>query len=286
MKDYYKILGITESATADEIKSAFRKLAVKYHPDKNPGKAAEDTFKEANQAYEVLGDSQKRQEYDNQRRFGGSAGASFGPGNFQFHNNFNGDVNDIFSSIFNQGGFSPFQRPVRNQDTHVQLDISLEDVLSGRSIPVQFTDSSGKHVNITVNVPAGIEHGTRLRYAGNGSRINPSLPPGDLIIVITVQPHPQFERSGPHLVYNAEISLWECLLGCQKIVPGIDSTSVNVTVPPLCQDQTFLKVAGKGLPVKNGSKQRGDLMVRVNVKWPSSLTQQQQDVLKTWTAVD
>ncbi len=284
MKDYYKILGVRESATADEIKSAFRKLAIKYHPDKNPGKEAEEMFKEANQAYETLCDAQKRQEYDNQRRFG-TAGASFGPGHFHFHTNFNGDINDIFSSIFNQGGFGPFQRPVRNQDTHVQLDISLEDVFRGRSIPVQFTDSAGKHVNITVNVPAGIEHGTRLRYAGNGSRINPSLPPGDLIIVITVQPHPQFERSGPHLIYNTEVSLWESLLGCQKLVPGIDGTSVNVTVPALCQDQTFLKVAGRGLPAKN-SKQRGDLMVRVNIKWPSSLTQEQQAVLKGWTTVD
>jgi curved DNA-binding protein len=282
MKDYYKILGVAETATADQIKAAFRKLAVQYHPDRNPQPEAENVFKEANEAYEVLGSEAKRQEYDQQRRFGhAQASAGFGAGNFHFHTNFDGNINDIFSTIFGQG-FGPFQRPVRNQDVHVQIEVTLEEVFQGKSIPVQFTDSSGKPVNLTVNVPKGIDHGTRLRYAGNGSRINPSLPPGDLMITIVVQPHPVFERNGPHLIYNLEVSLWESLLGCTKSVPSIDGKNIMVTVPRLCEDQTLLKIANRGLWQKSDVKTRGDLLVRAVIKWPEGLTDSQEAAIRSW----
>lgn len=276
-------MGVDETASAEQIKSAFRKLAVQYHPDRNAGAEAEALFKEANEAYETLSNAQKRQAYDNQRAFAQNPGANFGPGGFSFHTNFDGNINDLFANIFGGGGFGPFARPVRNQDTHVQLEITLEDVLLGRTIPVQFTDSSGKNVNITVNIPPGIDHGTRLRYAGNGSRINSSLPPGDLIITVLVQPHSQFERNGPHLIFNLTISLWQALLGCDQHINTIDGSHIKIHVPRLSQDQTILKVAGRGLPIRN-SRNRGDLLVRVCVVWPSQLSDSQVTAISNWTA--
>ena len=277
MKDYYKILGVGDTASPEEIKSAFRKLAVKYHPDKNTSQEAAELFKEANEAHETLSNPQKRQEYDQQRRFGGNQH------HFQFHSNFEGGINDLFSSIFGNGGFGPFQRQVRNQDTHVQIEVTLEDAFTGKHIPVQFTDSTGKVVNLTVSVPPGVEHGTRLRYAGNGSRINPSLPPGDLIIFINVLPHATFERSGPHLICNLALTLWQALLGCDQELSTIDKSVVKVSVPPLTQDQTLLKVAGRGMPLKNGGRNRGDLLIRVCVGWPASLSAEQQTQIQQWS---
>lgn len=270
-------MGVGEGASQEEIKSAFRKLAVKYHPDRNNSAQASELFKEANEAHETLSNPQKRQEYDQQRRFGGSQQG------FHFHGNFDGGINDIFNSIFGNGGFGPFQRPVRNQDTHVQIEVTLEDAFSGKHIPIQFNDSTGKLVNITVSLPAGVEHGTRLRYAGNGSRINPSLPPGDLIIFINIVPHATFERSGPHLISNLKISLWQALLGTEQEIVTIDKSVVRVSVPPLTQDQTMLKVSGKGMPFKNGNRNRGDLLVRVCVLWPQSLTDQQKASISQWS---
>jgi curved DNA-binding protein len=277
MKDYYKILGVGEDSSQEEVKSAFRKLAVKYHPDRNRTAEAAELFKEANEAHETLSNPQKRQEYDQQRRFGG------GQQGFHYHANFDGGINDIFNSIFGNGGFGPFQRPVRNQDTHAQIDVSLEDAFSGKHIPIQFTDSTGKVVNVTVSVPPGVEHGTRLRYAGNGSRINPSLPPGDLMIFINILPHATFERSGPHLICNLKLSLWQALLGCDQEIATIDKAVVKVTVPPLTQDQTLLKVAGRGMPLKNGGRNRGDLLIRACVAWPHSLSDEQKVHIQQWS---
>jgi curved DNA-binding protein len=277
MKDWYQILGVSSTAAPHEIKSAYRKLAQTYHPDRNPDPSASDRFKEINEAYSTLSDPAKKQAYDQEREWASRGGPSFG--NFQFHTNFDGDIRDLFANMFGGGAF---RKPARNGDTHVQIEISLTEAFYGKSIPVQFADSSGQQINLTVNLQPGVEHGSRFRYAGNGSRVNPSLPPGDLVVFVYVTPHHQFERSGPHLIHVLNLSLWECLTGCERVVTGIDGAAIKVSVPPLSQDQTTLRVTGKGMPVKGNIKARGDLYCRVQTQWPQSLSPQQQEIIQKW----
>lgn len=283
MKDLYNILGVSDSATDDEIKKAFRALALKYHPDRNPGTDGEEKFKEINEAYSILSDQQKRQQYDQQKKFGhGGAGT-----HFEFRTNFHGanGLNDIFENFFKGGGFGPFaqQRPTRNPDTNVQLTITLEDAFKGTSVPVQWTDSSGQSINLNVNIPEGIENGARIRYPGNGSRNNANLPPGDLNIIVLIEQHPRFERQGPHLITTLEINLWESLVGVEKTLQTIENTQVKVTVPALSTDQLVLRLPNKGMKIRAGTNSRGDLLVRLRIRLPQKLTQQQQTQILNWS---
>jgi len=286
MQDLYKILGVDESATQEQIKKAFRQLAKQYHPD-NQQQGNDQKFKEINQAYEILSDSVKRQQYDQQRTFGSGfqqwhhAGGS---APFEFHANFGGNINDIFENLFARGGFNPFaqSRPMRNADQVVQLTITLEDAFVGTSMPVQWTNSNQQTTQLNINIPSGIEHGTRLRYPGNGSRNNASLPPGDLIIIVHIQPHPKFERQAANLITTLELTIWESLVGTEKIIQTICNQQVKVTIPALCNPNTVLRVSNKGMPLTSGSNSRGDLLIRLNIPMPKSLTPQQISTIQSW----
>jgi len=280
MKDYFKILGVDENASKEDLKKAYRELAMRYHPDRNKEADAETKFKDITEAYDVLNDDTKRAQWEQQRNGGG-----FESGGFNFH--FRGGASpfgDIFEQIFRGQGFDPFsqRQPTRNADTHIQLNITLEEAYAGKTVPIQFTDNSGKNVNLVVTVPAGVENGLRLRYAGNGTRVQPNLPPGDLYITIFVTPHDKFERNGPHLFGEIPVSVWEALLGCEKNISTIDGTAVSLKIPSLSADQTILRIKNKGMPVSHNSKQRGDLMMRVKHVMPTSLTPEQTAQLKTW----
>lgn len=279
MKDYYSILGVQENATQDELKKAYRTLAMQYHPDRNKSSESESKFKEINEAYDTLGNEDKRQDYDQQRKFGGSQ-----PGGFHFEFRGGGSpFGDIFEQIFRGQGFDHFtQRPARNPDTQVQLNITLEEAFTGKSVPIQFTDSAGQNINLVVNIPAGIDSGYRLRYAGNGSRTHANLAPGDLYITVFVTPHSVFERSGPHLLTTLKANIWETLVGVDKLVSVIEGGTVSMKVPPLSKDQTLLKLKGKGMPLSNNSSSRGDLMVRLHVDLPQQLDQDQLDAITKW----
>lgn len=281
MKDYYQILGVDSTSSQEDIKKAYRSLAVKYHPDKNKDKSAEEKFKEINEAYENIGDATKRQQYDQQRQFGAGAAAGGPFGGFHFHTTGFGNMDDILGELFRNNGFNPMGggRPQRNADTSVQLNISLEDAFNGKSVPIQFTDNSGQQVNVVVNIQPGVETGTRLRFAGNGSRINPAFPPGDLYVNIAVLPHAVFERSGPHLITQININLWESIVGVEKLIQTIDGANVTVKIPTLTKEGTFLRVKEKGMTI---GKSRGDLMVKVIVQLPNSLSNEQIQTIKGW----
>ena len=284
MKDLYAILGVAESATEDDIKKAFRALALKYHPDRQPGPDGEAKFKEINQAYGILSDVHKRQQYDQQRKFGGFQGSPQG-NPFEFRTNFgNEGINEIFETFFRGGGFGPFsqQRPTKNSDTVVQLTISLEQAFAGTSMPVQWTDSGGNNMNLNINIPQGIESGSRIRYPGNGGRSNPNLPPGDLIIMVILESHPKFERQGANLFTTLELNLWESLVGVDKQVTTIDGHEIKVSVPALSTSQLILRIPNKGMPLRTGTHSRGDMMVRLQIRLPSRLTEQQQTQIKSW----
>jgi curved DNA-binding protein len=274
MADLYKILGVDAQADPDQIKKAYRKLARELHPDLNPDPQAQERFKQVNLAYETLIDPQKRAEYDHMQQFGGAQ-----TGGFRFHQS-PGGFQDIFEQMFGNMGFSPFQqRPVRNPDNVYQLNISLEDAYRGKQVQINLADQSPSQIQ--VNIPPGVEDGTRIRYAGNGNRVQPNLPPGDLIIIIHVEPHAVWQRQGPHLHQEVQVPLWQALVGDTLQLNTIDGGQVSVKLPELSVNQTVLKVAQKGMKIRNNT-QRGDLYVHVKVLMPDQLSPEQREQIATW----
>jgi DnaJ-class molecular chaperone len=275
MADLYKILGVDTQADPDQIKKAYRKLARELHPDVNADPQAQERFKQVNEAYETLSDSQKRAEYDHMQQHGAA------PGGFRFHQS-SGGFQDIFEQMFGNMGFSPFQqRPAKNPDNVYQLNITLEDAFRGKQVQINLADTNQPTNQIQVNIPPGVEDGMRIRYAGNGNRVQSNLPPGDLVIIIHVEPHTTWQRQGPHLHQELQVPLWQALLGDQLTVHTIDGGQVKVKLPELSVNQTVLKVAQKGMKIRN-NVQRGDLYLHVKVIMPTQLTPEQQEHIGAW----
>lgn len=276
MADLYKILGVDAHADPDHIKKAYRKLARELHPDVNPDPSAQDKFKQVNQAYETLSDPQKRTEYDHMQQQGHQTGG------FRFHQS-SGGFQDIFEQMFGNMGFSPFgQKPPRNPDNVYQLNITLEEAFRGKQVQINLGDQNQTPSQIQVNIPPGVEDGMRIRYAGNGNRVQPNLPPGDLVIVIHVEPHATWQRQGPHLHEEVQVPLWKALVGDSINLRTIDGGQVNVKLPELSLNQTVLKVAQKGMKIRN-NVHRGDLYVHVKVQMPDHLTPEQREHITSWS---
>ena len=248
MPDHYAALGVARTATPDEIKRAFRKLASQHHPDKGG-----DTkkFQEIQAAYDTLGDAAKRQQYDNpQPQFAGM------PGGAQFN------MGDIFAQMF--GGHPGFaqQHPRRNH-VRMSLWITLKDVSTGGHRQVAVGSPSGQ-ATIEIDVPLGINDGDMVQYAG--------LAPGgqDLVIEFRVHPHPQFRRDGLNLTVDYKASVWDLILGGDTTVVNLDSTQLVVAIPPLTDNNTVLRLRGRGLRDRKGAV--GDLFIRLQAQLPSSIS--------------
>ena len=302
--DYYKTLGVPRTATTDEIKKAFRKLARKYHPDAG---GSEAKFKEINEAYEVLSDDKKRKLYDqygtaneNQipRGWGGGAvnmddifGGAGGAGGF-------GSWADILESIrrgegafgtnwdFNGGGAGGFggrqPRPRKGQDMNVTLNVTFEEAYAGteKRVTVRVpgrTDSE----TLTVKVPAGAVDGGRLRFRGKGAPGENGGQAGDLLVTTRIQPHPYFKRDGADVLIDVPISVAEAALGASVVVPAPDGTKVRVKVPAGTQDQTVMSVRDKGAPRVKGSG-NGDLKITVKVQVPKVMNQAQRKAMEAF----
>jgi len=248
MPDHYAALGVARTATADEIKRAFRKLASQHHPDKGG-----DTkkFQEIQAAYDTLGDAAKRQQYDNPTpQFQGF------PGGAQFN------MGDIFSQMF--GGHPGFaqQHPRRNH-MRMSLWITLKDVSTGGHRQVAVGSSQGQST-IEIDVPQGINDGDMVQYQG--------LAPGgqDLVIEFRVHPHPQFRRDGLNLTVEYKCSVWDMILGGDTEIGNLDGTQLVVSIPPLTDNGTTLRLRGRGLQDRKGNK--GDLFVRLNAVLPRTIS--------------
>lgn len=281
MTDHYTTLGLSESATPDEIKSAYRNLAKKWHPDLNKDNPdAEATFKQINEAHDILSDPQKRTQYDQQRKFGnmGGSGSPFGNGGFNFEFGHGSPFDDMINQFFGQAFRQ--QQPAKNKDFQFTLNISLEEAFAGKNLPISF-EVNGQARNIAVNIPAGVQHGTRLRYQGYGDRSINNLPPGDLFVIVSVNDHAVFRRDGPHLHMNLKLDAIAAMLGTKREITSIDGSQIAINIPAGTQPGAILRVAGHGMPVHNSARQRGDMFIAVNISIPKDLTEEQITQLKT-----
>jgi len=303
-KDYYKILGIGKSASTDEVKKAYRKLAIKYHPDKNKGdKSAEDRFKEINEANEVLSDPEKRKKYDtfgedwrhyqasggNESQFDWSryARQRGGPqegngdqdfGSFEFRDVFGGQgASDFFETLFGRGPTASAGRRTsarKGQDAEAELPITLEDAYSGAT---KLFELNGQTIRIRIN--PGMQDKQVLRLGGKGSQGSRGGPAGDLFLSIRVLPHPEFERKGDDLYRDLLVPLYTAVLGGKVEVNTLKGT-VKVDIQPGTQNGQTLRLAGLGMPVYNEQGRFGDLYAKTVVQIPTRLSQEEQSMFK------
>lgn len=261
MNDLYQILGVDSSATQDEIKTAYRKLAMKHHPDRMGG---DDTkFKEIQNAYATLSDQQKKAEYD-QMRMGG------GP---QMHFR-TGDGFRDFADIF--GGAGPFgqhpfgdifghRRVHKNRDLNIQCQVTLMDAFNGKQLEASYQLPSGRMQTVVINVPAGIEHGATIKYAGLGDDTHPSLQRGDLNVTILVMPDRNYRREGNDVISTLEISPIEAMIGCKKHIVTLGGQRLNIDVRAGVETGTEYAVGGHGFNTVN-SNMRGRHVAQIKIK--------------------
>lgn len=274
MASYYETLSVSTDATPDEIKKAYRRLAMQHHPDRNPGdQSAIDKFRQITEAYEILSNDQKRQAYDAQ-----SSGAFRGPK--PHDHNFHGSMEDILSKFFSQHGFGGFARePARNRDISLSLTISLEEAYAGKQYPLSISSPSGRRIDVIVNVPAGIESGVRIRYQGQGDHANTSLPPGDLYIMIQIADHDRFKRTGSTLETVAVVDCITAAIGGRTQVTCINGQEVSIAIPAGTQHGTRIRLPGRGMPLHPSSTDHGDFLVAVQISIPTGLADDVKSLL-------
>ena len=303
-RDYYEVLGVSKTASADDIKKAYHKLALKYHPDRNPGdKTAEEKFKEAAEAYEVLSDPTKKAQYD---QFGHRDPSSFSRqygGGFQ-----DMDINDIlrhFGDIFGgmgggsfSGGFpggfefnfggrrrSARPQPVKGADIRMTMRLTLQEVAEGVTKrgkirrTVQTTNGLAEQEEVvTIPIPRGVAAGQQLKVAGKGHASQSGGPSGDLIIQIEEVPDAELLRDGADLVYNLALSFPTAALGGPVEVPTLDGRRVRLNIPAGTQPGKMLRLKGKGLPSADG-RGTGDMIVNILIYVPETLTDAERTAL-------
>jgi curved DNA-binding protein len=296
-KDYYKTLGVERSASADDVRKAYRKLAMQYHPDRNPGdKKAEDKFKEINEAYQVLSDPQKRARFDqlgsaysNWQQRGGSpndfdwsqwfSGQPGQPGASGGTRTEYGDINDLFGqdifsdffrSVFGGAGGRP-QTSTRSHSAPAYqqpISITLDEAYHGTTRMLQSDERK-----LQVRIPAGVKTGSKVRIAGGA-------PDGsDVYLIVEVEPHPLFERQGDDLRSTATVDVFTALLGGEAEVETMEGR-ITLKIPAGTQPEQVFRLAGRGMPRLKGPKTKGDLFVRVKVRVPKHLSAKQRSLLE------
>ncbi len=271
--DYYATLGLKRGASEEEIKKAYRQMAMKHHPDRG---GDEKKFKEISQAYDFLSDPEKRRIID----MGGDPNAQpgaggFGHNPFEFHFN-TGDLNDLFG----QFGFGNMgRRPMhRNRSVNIAVTITLEDVLKGKEINAEINLPSGKNKIVNISIPPGIEHGQQIRYEGMGDNSISGMKAGDLIVSIMIEKHPNFSREGTSIICEKEITAWDAMLGSSIDIKTLDNKVLNINIPKGTQPETIFSCRGEGLPNMR-TRQRGNLLIKIKVNIPKNLTKEQENLI-------
>jgi len=294
-KDYYEILGVGKDASQDQIRRAYRKLARKHHPDISKSPDAEEKFKELNEAYEVLGDPEKRTRYD---QLGATWQAGYGTGpppdwegaQFSYSTDDAGQFSDFFRTLFG-GGRGAWQeaelrggatRRRRGRDHESEIGISLEDAYHGGSKTVDLErveiGGDGRPVRVRksyeVKIPAGITEGSLIRLSGQGGEGSGGGAPGDLYLRVRIRPDSRFALHDHDLAYTVDISPWEAALGTKITIPTIDG-KVSMTLPQGTQTGQTFRLRGKGMPLGSGSS-HGDMLVTTRVVVPTKLTEEEK----------
>lgn len=294
-KDYYKVLNVSKTATADEIKKAYRKLAVKYHPDKNPNdKAAEDKFKEINEANEVLGDPEKRKKYDElgenwkqyQQQGGqqgaqdfdwskwsqqGQGGSYQHSGGQEFHG---GDFSDFFENIFGGQFSGGKQRTYKGQDYNAETKISLEEAYHGTT---RLLELDGQKLNLKIK--PGTKDGQVLRLKGKGGKGVNGGQEGDLYISIRVAEHPHYVRKGDDLYCDITVNLYTAILGGQTLIRTLRNP-IKITVSKETENGKVLRLKGMGMPKYDQANEFGNLYAKVIVQLPKHLSEKETELFK------
>lgn len=297
-KDYYKVLGVNKTASQDDIKKAYRKLAVKYHPDKTKGdKAKEEKFKEITEAYEVLKDPQKRKQYDelgaNWKQYQDGNGGGWGnpyAGRGQTRTEFDGDFSDLFGD---GGGFSDFFESFfgqgtsgqarggraasgfQGQDIQASVSISLDDAYEGG---VRLINLNGKRLRLKLK--PGIEHNQTLKIKGKGQPGIHGGPAGDLYLTVEINPHARFERKGNDLYMTVPVDMYTATLGGKINIQTLKGSKVNVTIPKGTDSGKTLRLKGLGMPSYHHPDQFGNLFVQIKVTTPKGLSKEEEELLK------
>ena len=292
-RDYYEVLGVSKNASDDEIKKAYRKLAIKYHPDKNPGdKEAEAKFKEISEAHEVLSDKQKRARYDQfgHAGVGGASGGAyggfgggnpFGGGNFNFNGqsfNFDfgggGAFDDILGSLFGFGTGGGARRPRRGADYQTSVTLEFEEAIFGTTKTI-----STEKGELKVKIPAGIDDGMSIRLRGKGGAApSKDAEAGDLYVRVRVKPHKSLTREGAIILSEQKVDMVDAALGCEIDVETVDGV-VRMKVPAGTQSGTPFKLSGHGVPFR-ADGDRGPHIVTVIVETPKNLSRKQKELLE------
>jgi|SRR5690606_1685404 len=294
--DYYKVLGVDKNASQDEIKKAYRKLARKYHPDLNPNdEEAKKRFQEINEANEVLTDSEKRKKYDQygehwkhgdayeqaqqqQRSRGanqGSTGSPFEGFDFDYSGNYDtGEFSDFFEQMFGSRRGGGRQTKFRGNDYHSVLELTLQQAYTTHQ---QTFTVNGNNIRITI--PAGVENGQKIKLSGQGGEGINGGPKGDLYIEFSILTDPRFQRKGSELHMVQDIDLYTALLGGETVVDTL-SGKIKVKIKPETQNETKIRLKGKGFPVYKKDGQFGDLYVTLHVKLPTNLSDKEKKLFQ------
>jgi len=270
MKDYYKILDIPKSASEEEIKKAYRKAAMKYHPDRG---GDEKIFKEIEEAYRILTDPEKKIMIDQ------GIDPNVHSNNRQYSGNFQ-DMEDIFSAFGFNFGFGPrgFREQQKNKSLNINMTLSLEEAYTGVNKSLSINYPSGKEKIINVSIPAGVDNGMAIRYSGMGDDTLSQFPPGDLNIIIRVSNHPRFVREGFNLLTDINIDCFDAILGTATRVVTLDNRLLDITIPPGTQPNTTLRIKNEGMKDNNGNI--GYLYVRVGISIPKIEDISKQQLIK------
>jgi len=267
--DYYSILGVPRGASEDEIKKAYRKLAMQHHPDRG-GDAVQ--FQKIQEAYATLGDNQKRNEYDHPQ-----------PQNqhFQFH--FGGG--DPFADIFAQFGMGPGGQPFhqqqrRNKDLRVRIHVALKETLEEQNKTISVQTTTGERQTVNVQIPRGVTNGSQIKYPGLGDNMFTTLPRGDLYVQFEVEADPRYQIHGMDLVYNINVHVIDAMLGTSVDIPSLEGRVFNISIPSGTAHGTKLRIPNQGLfSLDHNGHIRGSLIVNVELSIPRASTPQQLSLL-------
>lgn len=283
-KDFYKILGVSKGVSEAELKKTYRKLSRQFHPDTNPGDAkAEARFKEISEAYSVLSDKDQRAEYDQMRAMGPGARAGFGggqgggfPGGFQGGNFGGAGFEDVFANLFGGGGggFGGPRGPQRGQDLTTTQTLDFIDGVKGTTIKLSLRAGAEP---TTIKIPAGVSDGQKIKIAGKGNPSPNGGPAGDLIITVTVKPHPVFTRDGNNIRVVVPVTFAEAVLGATIQVPTLGGEPVKLKVAPGTPNGRVLRVKGRGVVT---AKAEGDLLATVEIAVPSHVSDKAKKALE------